>query len=151
MRLAAAAAIAVVAAPVEGGGEAAVHFRTGRDRGREGHQRDAEAERVGVALGHARGGRRDPDRLDRAFKPLAMGRPQGAGAGIAVVVGEAVGERRRGTVARARVAVEPRQNVARRRPAQPRERRKRDEGGEREHSDAADAGHPRRELPSAEP
>ncbi len=140
-----------IAAPVEGVGEAAVHFGTRRHRGREGHQRDAEAERVGVALGHARGGRRDPDRLNRAFKPLAMGLPQGAGAGIAVVVGEGVGERGRRTVGRSRVAVEARQNVARRRPSQPHERRKGGEGGEREDGDAGDAGHPRRELPHAEP
>ena len=141
----------LVAAPVEGGGETAVHFRSRRDRRGEGEERHAEAERIGVALGHARGGRGDADRFDRALKTRAMRGPKGVRARVAVVVGEAVGERGGGTVVRSRVAVEPRQNVARRGAAQTRERRKGDEPREREQDDAGDAEGPRRELPGAQP
>ena len=80
-----------------------------------------------------------------------MGCPKRLRARVAVVVGEAVGERGGWTVVRSRVAVEPRQNVARRRAAQPRERREGDEPREREQDDAGDAEGARRELPDAEP
>ena len=107
-----------VAAPVESGGEAAVHFGARDDRGREGEQGHAEAQRIGIPVGHAGRGRGDADGVDFALEPRPMGRPKGLGARIAVVVGERIGERGGGTVAHLRVAVEPGQDVARRGPTQ---------------------------------
>ena len=52
---------------------------------------------------------------------------------------------------RSRVAVEPRQDVARRGAAQTRKRKKGDKPREREDDDAEDAEGPRRELPGAQP
>ena len=121
------------------------------DRRREGEHRHAETERVRVSLGHARRGRGDADRFDFALETRPMGRPKGLRAGIAVVVGERVGERGGGTVARLRVAVEPGQDVARRRAAQSHERRKGYSSAEREQDDAGDAEGPWRELPDACP
>ena len=140
-----------VAAPVEGGREAPIGFRPGRDRRREGEQRHAEANRIGVALGHARGGRSDANGVDRALESRPVGRPHRLRARIAVVVGEAVGERGGRTVVRSCVAVEPREDFARRRAAQARERRKRSPAGECEQHDAGDAERPRRELPRPQP
>ena len=139
-----------LAAPVEGRGEAAVHFGTGRHRGREGHQGGAEAERIGVALGHAGSGRGDADRLDRAGEPGLVLRPEGAGDGV-VGIGEAVGERRRGTMAGVGVAVEAGGDVARAGPAQPHERRERYDKRQGKQDDAADAQGARREYPDAKP
>ena len=141
----------LVAAPVESGGEAPVHLRTGHHRRREGEHRNAEPERIRVSLGHARGGRGDADRFDLALKTRPMGRPKDLRVGIAVVVGERVGERGGGTVPRLRVAVEPRQDIARRRAAQSHERRKKYSSAKREHDDAGDADGPWRELPDTRP
>ena len=151
MRLAAGGGDRLVAAPVEGRREAAIGFRPGHDRRREGEQRHAEANRIGVALGHARGGRGDANRVDRTLETRPMRRPHRLGARIAVVVGEAVGERGGRPVVCSRVAVEARQDVARRRAAHPRERRERNPAGEREQDDAGDAQRPRRELPRPKP
>ena len=123
----------------------------GDDRRRKGEHRDGEAQRVRIPRGHARRGRGDANRVDFALKPRPMGRPKSCGARIAVVVGERVGERRGGTVAHLRVAIEPGQDVARRRPAQPHERRKGCSDAESEQDDAADANGPWRELPGARP
>ena len=141
----------LVAAPVESGGEAAIHLRSRNDRGGEGEQRHAETERVGVAVDHARRGRGDPDGLDFALEARLMGRPKRLRVGVAVVIGERVGERGGRTVARLRVAVEPGQDVGPRRAAQSQERRKGCSAGEREQDDAADAERARRELPDARP
>ena len=122
----------LVAAPVESGDEATVHLGSGDNRRREGEHRHAEAERVRVPCGHARRGGRDANGLDFALKPRPMGRPEGLRDRIAMVVGERIGERRGGTVARLRVAIEPGQNVTRRRTAQSHERRKRCSKAERE-------------------
>src|ERR1700722_631633 len=80
-----------------------------------------------------------------------MGRPKGLGARIAVVVGKRISERSGWTVAHLRVAIEPGQDVARRRTAQSHERRQRCADAEREQDDAADANSLRRELPGARP
>ena len=151
MRLAATAAMSLVAAPVESGGEAAVHLGSRCDRRREGEHRHAETERVRVPVDHARRGRGDADRLDFALEARPMGRPKRLRAGVAVVVGETVGERGGGTVACLGVAVEPGQDVARRRATQSHERRQGYSSGEREQDDAGDAEGPRRELPDACP
>ena len=124
---------------------------SGDDRRREGEHRHGEAERVGVPLGHARRGRGDANRVDLALEPRPMGRPKGLRARIAVVVGESVGERGGGTVARLRVAIEPGEHVARRRAAQSHERREGGSDAEREQDDAGDANGPWRELPGARP
>ena len=68
-----------------------------------------------------------------------------------MVVGERIGERRGGTVADLRVAIEPGQDIARRGTAQSQERRKGRAGAEREQDDAGDANGPWRELPGAGP
>ena len=141
----------LVAAPVESGGEAAVHFRAGDDRRREGEHGDGEAQRIRVPLGHARRRRGDADRVDFALKPRPMGRPKGLRARIAVVIGEAVGKRGGGTVVHLRVAVEPGEHVARRGAAQSQERRESGSGGEREQNDPGDAKDAWRELPGARP
>ena len=73
------------------------------------------------------------------------------GAGIAVVIGEAIGKRGGRTMADLRVAVEPGEHVARRGTAQSHERRESDSGGEREQNDAGDAKDAWRELPGACP
>ena len=65
----------LVAAPVEGGGEPAVHFRSGRDRRREGEKRNAKSDRIGVALDHTRGRRGDADRGHFAGHTRAVRRP----------------------------------------------------------------------------
>jgi hypothetical protein len=54
-------------------------------------------------------------------------------------------------VVRSRVAVEARQDVARRRPPHPRERRERTPAGDGEQHDAGDAERPRPELPQPQP
>ena len=141
----------LVAAPVEGRGEAAVHLGSGDDRRREGEHRHGEAKRIGIPRGHAGRGRRDANGVDFAFETRPMGRPKGFGARIAMVVGERVGERGGGTVAHLRVAVEPGQDVTRRGSAQPHERRKGCSDAEGEQDDAADANGPWRELPGACP
>jgi len=140
-----------VTAPVESGGEAAVHLGAGHDRRREGEHGHGEAQRIRVSLGHARGGRGDADSVDLAFKPRPMGGPKGLRARIAIVIGERVGERGGGTVADLGVAVEPGEHVARRGTAQSHERREGDSGGECEHDDPGDAKDARRELPGACP
>ncbi len=141
----------LVAAPVESGGEAAVHLRSRNDRGGEGEQRHAEAERIRVTVDHARRGRGDANGLDFALEARLMGRPKRLRVGIAMVIGERVGERRGRTVACLRVPVEPGKDVGPRRTTQAQERRKGDPAGEREHNDAADAEGARRELPDARP
>ena len=146
MRLSAEAADCVAAAPVEGGGEPAVDLGPGRGGCGEGQQRHGEAQRVRVALGHARRGPRDPDRLDRAFEPRPMLGPQRLGDRV-VVIGERVGEGGRRMMGLAGVAVEPGLDVARRRPAQAHERGERGGEAEREQNDAGDAQRARREEP----
>ncbi len=80
-----------------------------------------------------------------------MRRPKRLRSRIAVIVGEVIGERRGGTVADLRVAVEPRQNVARCGPPQSNERREGHASAKREQDDASDADGPGRELPGAGP
>src|SRR6202035_4489614 len=101
-----------------------------------------EAERVRVPRGHAGRGGRDPNGLEFALKPRPMGRPKGLRDRIAMVVGERIGERGGGTVAYLRIAIEPGQNVTRRRTAQSHERRKGCSKAEREQDHAADANSP---------
>ena len=108
-----------VAAPVESGGEAAVHFGAGDNRRRESKKSHAEAQRIGIPFDHAGRGRGDANGADLALEPRPMGRPKGFGAWIAMVVGERVSERGGGTVAHLGVAIEPGQNVARSGPTQP--------------------------------
>jgi hypothetical protein len=140
----------VGAAPVEGGGEPAVEFRARRDRGRERHERDGEAQRVRIALGHVRGGRRDADFFDRAGEARLMRGPQRPGDRI-LVIGERVGERSRGPVVLPRVAIETGRDVAVRGPAEASEGDERSENREGKQRDAGDPHALRRYEPDAEP
>ena len=140
----------VSAAPVEGGGEATVKLRAGRDRRGERHHRHPEPQGVGVALGHARRGRGDAQGLDRLSEPRLMGGPQGPSHRI-VGVGERVGERGRRPVGGAGIPIEPRRDVAAGRPAQSQKRRERGQQPEPEQGDPRNAQGARGEEPGAEP
>ena len=142
----------LVAAPVESGGEAAVHLGSGDDRRREGEHRHAEAERVGVALGHAGRGRRETRMASTSRSSRARWAAQSACVpGSPWSLASESASEEAGRWLDLRVAIEPGQDVARRRPAQAHERRKGDAGADREQDDAGDANGARRELPGARP
>ena len=85
----------------------------------------------------------------RARRDL-VGGPKRAGHRV-LVVREIIGERSRGAVLGAGIAVEAGRNVAERRPPKPNERRERDHDRDPEQKDAADAKFAGREQPEAEP